>query len=101
MKYIWGFWFQVNDFCIAYRCEADENDEFAWEVVGKTCICPDEKLWSQAYSKLKEIDSRFSSNKNSPNNQDNNKTKNLEPAIKYLKTYLIVFLSTNIYKKYF
>ena len=76
----------MHDFCIAYKCEPDEDEEYAWVVIGKTCICPDENLWNQAHSRLKEIDSQFNSNANSSNNKENNQTQDVESSINNLKT---------------
>ena len=46
----------------------DETGESEWEIVAKTCICFDRRLWEQASSKLKKIDSTFSVNKTASRN---------------------------------
>ena len=64
----------------------DETGESEWEIVAKTCICFERRLWEQASSKLKQIDSAFSENKTSSMNIGETRKEHFNASLNYLKT---------------
>lgn len=71
--------FKITDFCIAYECNTDDDNEiYEWKPIAKGCVCAEEALWNNAMSELLLIDSRFDNHKTLKGIRKTDKSENIE-----------------------
>ena len=71
--------FQITDFCIAYECNADDDNEiYEWKPIAKGCVCAEEALWNNSLSELELIDSKFDNHKTLKGKRKTDKSENIE-----------------------